>query len=390
MPGVTHDKLDLLARLIGYDSVSARPNLAFIEFIADYLSGFGIEAKVLKNESGDKANLLATIGPPAAGGLMLAGHTDVVPVEGQDWATDPFTAAHRDGRVYGRGACDMKGFIAVALSLVPELARANLTRPVHLAFTYDEEIGCCGGVALADAITRMDHPPAFCIVGEPTGMKVVGGHKGKLSIDGHVRGAECHSAHNDRGVNAVEIAAEIVVRFRALQKRLAADSARDERFDPPFTTIHTGVMGGGVARNIVPRDCRFEVEIRNLPGDDPMDLLRTVESDTVEELLREMRRIAPDTGIRLDVQSCIPALAPGNPDETVRQALRLSGTNRPGVVSFATEAGLYQRTGVPAIVCGPGDIAQAHRPDEYVAVEQLDKCETFLRGMIRNQQSNPK
>jgi acetylornithine deacetylase len=235
----------------------------------------------------------------------------------------------------------------------------------------------------------MDHPPGFCIVGEPTGMKVVGGHKGKLSIDGHVRGAECHSAYNDRGVNAVEIAAEIVVRFRALQKHLAAEGTRDERFDPPFTTIHTGLVTGGVARNIVPRDCRFEVEIRNLPGDDPMDLLRTVESDTVEGLLQEMRAIAPGTGIRLDVQSCIPALAPSEPDEIVRQALRLSGTNRPGVVSFATEAGLYQRAGVPAVVCGPGDIAQAHRADEYVAVEQLDKCEVFLRGMIRHNPSRP-
>jgi acetylornithine deacetylase len=284
----------------------------------------------------------------------------------------------------------MKGFIAVALSLVPELARANLTRPVHLAFTYDEEIGCFGGAALADIIARMDHPPGFCIVGEPTGMKVVGGHKGKLSIDGHVRGAECHSAYNDRGVNAVEIAAEIVARFRALQKRLIADGKKDERFDPPFTTIHTGVMSGGVARNIVPRDCRFEVEIRNLPGDDPMDLLRAVEADTVESLLKEMHGVAADTSIRLDVQSCMPALAPAEPDETVRQALRLSGTNRPGVVSFATEAGLYQRAGVPAIVCGPGDIAQAHRPDEYVAVEQLDKCEAFLRGMIGQHQSRQK
>ncbi|MQA64321.1 MAG: acetylornithine deacetylase [Alphaproteobacteria bacterium] len=390
MPGVTHDKLDLLARLIGYDSVSARPNLALIGFIADYLSGFGIEGKILKDATGSKANLLATIGPQASGGLMLAGHTDVVPVEGQDWRSDPFTATRRDGRVYGRGACDMKGFISVALSLVPELARATLTRPVHLAFTYDEEIGCFGGAALAEIIARMDHPPGFCIVGEPTGMKVVSGHKGKLSIDGHVRGAECHSAYNDRGVNAVEIAAEIVARFRTLQKRLATEGTRDERFDPPFTTVHTGVMSGGVARNIVPRDCRFEVEIRNLPGDDPMDLLHAIEAETVEHLRVEMRRVSPDTSIRLDVQSCIPALAPGDPDEIVRQALRLSGTNRPGVVSFATEAGLYQRAGVPAIVCGPGDIAQAHRPDEYVAVEQLEKCEAFLRGMIRNQQSNPK
>jgi acetylornithine deacetylase len=390
MPDVAQDKLDLLTRLIGYDSVSARPNLALIEFIADYLSGYGIDAKVYKDESGGKANLLATIGPQASGGLMLAGHSDVVPVEGQDWSSDPFTATHRDDRIYGRGACDMKGFIAVVLALVPELAGTPLTRPVHLAFTYDEEIGCFGGAALAEVIARMEDPPTFCIVGEPTGMKVVGGHKGKLSIDGHVRGAECHSAYNDRGVNAVEIAAEIVARFRALQKRLIADGKKDERFDPPFTTIHTGVMSGGVARNIVPRDCRFEVEIRNLPGDDPMDLLRAVEADTVESLLKEMHGVAADTSIRLDVQSCMPALAPAEPDETVRQALRLSGTNRPGVVSFATEAGLYQRAGVPAIVCGPGDIAQAHRPDEYVAVEQLDKCEAFLRGMIGQHQSRQK
>jgi acetylornithine deacetylase len=387
MPDVAQDKFDLLTRLIGYDSVSERSNLALIEFVSDYLSGYGIETQIYKDKSGGKANLFATIGPRVSGGLMLAGHTDVVPVEGQDWSSDPFRAERRDGRIYGRGACDMKGFIAVALALVPELAGATLTTPVHLAFTYDEEIGCFGGAALAEVVARMDHPPGFCIVGEPTGMKVVGGHKGKLSIDGHVRGAECHSAYNDRGVNAVEIAAEIVARFRALQKRLVMDGKKDERFDPPFTTIHTGVMSGGVARNIVPRDCRFEVEIRNLPGDDPMDLLRAVEADTVEPLLREMHTVAADTGIRLDVQSCMPALAPAEPDEIERRALRLSGTNRPGVVSFATEAGLYQRAGVPAIVCGPGDIAQAHRPDEYVAVEQLEKCEAFLRGMVGDFQS---
>ncbi|MGE0652907.1 MAG: acetylornithine deacetylase [Alphaproteobacteria bacterium] len=387
MPDVAQDKLDLLTRLIGYDSVSERSNLALIEFVADYLSGYGVDAQVYKDKSGGKANLFATIGPQMSGGLMLAGHSDVVPVEGQDWSSDPFRAESRRGRIYGRGACDMKGFIAVALALVPELAGTTLTRPVHLAFTYDEEIGCFGGAALAEVIARMDHRPGFCIVGEPTGMKVVGGHKGKLSIDGHVRGAECHSAYNDRGVNAVEIAAEIVARFRALQKRLVVDGTKDERFNPPFTTIHTGVISGGVARNIVPRDCRFEVEIRNLPDDDPMDLLRTVKADTLESLLKEMHKVAADTSIRLDVQSCIPALAPTEPDEIGRQALRLSGTNRPGVVSFATEAGLYQRAGVPVIVCGPGNIAQAHRPDEYVTVEQLEKCADFLRGMVGNFQS---
>ncbi|MFM2128898.1 MAG: hypothetical protein RL477_444 [Pseudomonadota bacterium] len=378
--------LDLLSRLIGFDTVSRRSNLGLIEFAADFLAARNGRVSVSRNADGTKANLFATVGPERDGGLLLAGHSDVVPVTGQDWTTDPFRASLRDGHVYGRGTCDMKGFIAVALALLDDLAKEKLSRPVHLALTYDEEVGCFGAAALARLIAQMPARPRFGIVGEPTTMKVVNGHKGKLSLDCSVNGTEGHSAHNDRAVNAVEIAAEIIVRLRAMQKRLAADR-RDERFDPPFTTIHTGVIAGGVARNIVPRDCRLEIEIRNIPGEDPETLRREIESFAATELLGEMRVVSPDAGIRFAVQSCIPALSPEAEDGLLQTALSLSGANRPGVVSFATEAGLYQGAGVPSIVCGPGDIRQAHRPDEFVAVSQLDDCALFLRRMIQRFQA---
>lgn len=380
MPELDPRVAPLLARLIGYDTVSRNSNLALIDFVANHLSGLGVRTTVRHNADGTKANLFATIGPECDGGLVLAGHSDVVPVDGQDWSTDPFTAVTRDGRVYGRGACDMKGFIAVSLAFLSQIAGTPPGRPVHLALTYDEEVGCFGAAELSRQLASLPYRPAICIVGEPTSMKVVNGHKGKLSLDCTVSGTEGHSAHNDRGVNAVEIAAEIVVRLRAMQERLHT-APLDIRFDPPFTTIHTGLIAGGVARNIVPRNCRFEIEIRNLPGQDPESLKREIEAYAETRLVAEMHRISPDTGIRFDTQSHIPALAPDSEGELVRRALALSGANRSSVVSFATEAGLYQGAGIPAIVCGPGDIQQAHRPDEYVPLAQLAKCAEFLREM---------
>lgn len=375
------DVVELLSRLIGFDTVSRKSNRALIDFVADYLDGLGARCTLTHNPEGTKSNLFATVGPERSGGFLLAGHTDVVPTEGQDWTSDPFRATAKNDAIYGRGACDMKGFIAVALSLIPELAASKRDRPVHLALTYDEEVGCFGAAQLAGMIAGLPYRPRFCIVGEPTSMAVVNGHKGKLSLDCSVRGTGGHSAHNDRGVNAVEIASEIIVRLRAMQKRLSGGPL-DARFDPPFTTIHTGQILGGIARNIVPRDCRFEVEIRNLPGQDPAALQREIEAFAQTLLAGEMRNIAADTDIRLDAQSCIPALAPEGEDEDTARALAVTGANHCNVVSFATEAGLYQRAGVPTIVCGPGDIRQAHRPDEFVTLDQLQSCGAFLRRMI--------
>lgn len=382
MPGPRPETLDLLARLVGFNTVSAQSNRALIDFAREVLAASGAHVDVFADATGAKANLIARIGPEAPGGLMLAGHSDVVPVEGQEWQSDPFEATVRGDRIYGRGTCDMKGFIAVALSLAPELAAADLRRPVYLAFTYDEEVGCFGAAELAPRLSRLPAKPAFCIVGEPTGMRVISGHKGKLSLDCRVHGTEGHSAHNDRAVNAVEIAAEVIVRLRALQRRIASEGHRDERFDPPFTTIHTGIVEGGVARNIVPRDCRFEVEIRNLPDDDARQLFREIEEFAASDLLPEMHRLSRGAGITFDVQSDIPALVPQSDGELLGLALARNGTNRPDVVSFATEAGLYQGTDMQVIVCGPGDIRDAHRPDEFVALDQLARCETFLRAVI--------
>lgn len=382
MAGPRREILNLLTRLVGFNTVSAESNRDLIGFVRDTLAQSGIQSEVFADDSGAKANLVARIGPDVPGGLMLAGHTDVVPVEGQAWTSDPFTATIRGDRIYGRGTCDMKGFIAVALALVPELVAMRLRHPIHLAFTYNEEVGCFGAAELAPVLTGLPVKPAFCIVGEPTGMRVIAGHKGKLSMDCHVRGTEGHSAHNDRAVNAVEIAAELIVRLRALQHRIAREGHRDERFDPPFTTIQTGTVTGGIARNIVPRDCRFEVEIRNLPEEDARALFREIEDFAAHDLVPEMRKISRDAGIDFDLQSNIPALPPHEDGDLLRVALARTGANRPDVISFTTEAGLYRGAGMQVVVCGPGDIRDAHRPDEFVALDQLAGCEAFLRGVI--------
>lgn len=381
-PARAPDAVSLLRTLVAFDTVSSKSNLALIDFVSRYLADYGIESTLIEDQTGAKADLIATIGPEAAGGLMLAGHTDVVPVEGQEWTTDPFEAVEKDGRLYGRGTCDMKGFIAAVLAAVPALSAAPLQKPVHLAFTFDEEIGCFGGEALARYLSEMTVRPAFCVVGEPTSMAVVNAHKGKLSADCRVAGAECHSAHIDKGVNAVEIGAEIVARLRAAQKRLQRDGPFDHGFDPPFTTIHTGLMSGGIARNIVPKDCRFEFEIRNLPGQDPAEILDEIRSYISESLLPEMQAIAPESGVSIAIQSDIPALAPDEGSEILSLALQLTGGNAPATISFATEAGLYQNVGIPTVVCGPGDIAQAHKPDEFVALDQIARCESFLADII--------
>ncbi len=390
MPARDPDARSLLEKLVGFDTVSSKPNLELIGFIAEHLSAHGVSSVLINDDTGHKADLLATIGPQVAGGLLLAGHTDVVPVENQDWSSDPFTMVERGGRLHGRGTCDMKGFIAVVLAAVPALAAAGLRRPVHLGFTYDEEIGCFGGQALARHIEGLEVRPARCVVGEPTSMAVVNGHKGKLSVDCRVHGTEGHSAFIDKGVNAIEIGAEIVSRLRSMQRRAQADGPFDDRFDPPFTTIQTGLMTGGIARNIIPKDCRFEFEIRNLPGQDSGVFLTELETFIADELLPDMRAIAPDSGITLDIHSDIPALAPDDDSEMLKLSLQLTGANAPGYISFATEAGLYQGIGIPTIVCGPGDIAQAHRPDEFVALDQLALCKTFLGDLIAaNERINP-
>ena len=327
--------------------------------------------------------MFATLGPEDRPGVVLSGHTDVVPVEGQDWSSDPFALSQRYGKLYGRGTADMKSFIAVCLALAPEFAARRLAMPIHFAFSYDEEVGCVGVRRLIGDLAQLPVAPRLCIVGEPTEMKAVIGHKGKKSVRCHVEGHECHSAMNDRGVNAVEIAAELVVRLRGLQRRIRNDGPFDLAYQPPYTTIHTGTIQGGTALNIVPKSCGFEFEIRNLPSHDPETLMAEMRG-WAQDLVPEMLAVSSAAGITLDEHNSTAGLDMRPDDEAVRLVCALSGNNDTSKVAFTTEAGLFQRAGIPAVVCGPGSIMQAHKPDEFITLEQVAQCETFLRRLLNH------
>lgn len=371
----------MLERLVAFPTVSRDGNLELIDYVRSYLQGFGIASELTFDDERRKANLFATIGPEDRGGICLSGHTDVVPVDGQDWSVPPFAVTEREGRLHGRGACDMKGFLAAVLGLVPEFLERNLRIPIHLALSYDEEVGCLGVRRLLARLAEREVKPAACIVGEPTGMTPVTGHKGKLSMRCHVHGLECHSAIAPTGVNAVEYAAELIVRLRRMAAARRTGGPFDLAYDPPYTTIHTGVVQGGTALNIVPRDCRFDFEFRYLPADDPGRLLAEVTDFAARELLPQMRAVSPDAGFRFEEIAAFPGLVMTDDDPVTRQVMELTGAERTGRVSFGTEAGLFQAAGIPTIVCGPGQIAQAHKPDEFIEIDQLARCEGFLRRL---------
>lgn len=374
--------LDMIRRLVAFDTTSRNSNLALVEFVRDYLAGLGIESRLVYDEGGGKANLYATLGPDDRPGIALSGHTDVVPVDGQDWRTDPWQVTERDGRLYGRGTADMKSFLAVALAMAPEFLERGLKTPVHLVFSYDEEVGCVGVRRLLEVLRDMPIRPAACIVGEPTEMKVVVAHKGKKSVRCRVRGFECHSSLAPRGVNAIEYAAEVIAYLRRMAQRIAAEGASDPDYDIPHTTVHTGVVQGGTALNIVPKDCSFDFEFRYLPGDDPEALFDEVRRFAERELEPAMRAVAPNTGFSWEEISGFPGLDTPTDAEIVGLAKALSGSNATGKVAFGTEAGLFQSIGIPAIICGPGSIDQAHKPDEFVSLEQVALCERFLRRLM--------
>jgi acetylornithine deacetylase len=375
--------VEMVKRLVAFDTTSRNPNMPLMDFARNYLADFGIESQLVFDESGQKANLYATCGPLDTPGVMLSGHSDCVPIDGQDWNSDPFKVIERDGKLYGRGTSDMKSFIALALAAVPELVHAKLKTPVHFAFSYDEEVGCLGVKRLIAQLEGMPIKPKACIVGEPTSMQVVTGHKGKLSTRCHVHGFECHSALAPQGVNAVEIAAELVARLRQLARRMQNEGPFDPAFDPPFTTVHTGVIQGGTALNIVPKDCTFEAEIRNLPVHDPHPLLAELKQYAEEVLLPEMQKVSKDAGIAWEELPGYPGLAGKDGTDVVHLAQALSGNEGSGRVSFGTEAGLFQRAGVPAVVCGPGSIEQAHKPNEYISLEQIARGEAFIAELLR-------
>ncbi|MDB2551352.1 acetylornithine deacetylase [Paracoccus sp. (in: a-proteobacteria)] len=374
----TPSSRDILAQLVAFDTTSRVSNLPLIRYVGDFLSAYGVESRTIPDETGQKANLWATIGPADRSGVILSGHTDTVPVDGQDWASDPFTLDARDGRLYGRGSCDMKGFLACALAAVPGLVARDLARPVHLAFSYDEEVGCVGVVGLLEMLQSENIRPAMCIVGEPTLMQVVTGHKAKRSMRVTVRGRGCHSSLAPQGVNAIDQAARLIVRMQDIAARLAARGGIDRDYDITHSTAHTGIIRGGTALNIVPDICVFDCEFRVLPFEDA-DALVDELRDYARELEAAMQRIAPEAGIEIDLYAQFPGLDTSPDAPVVTLAKSLTGSNGHSKVAFGTEGGRFdQMLGVPTIICGPGSITQAHKPDEYVEQSQLDACDAFL------------
>ena len=372
----------MVRRLVGFDTTSRESNLALIDFVRDYLDGWGIASELVFDDTGRKANLYATVGPLERRGIMLSGHTDVVPVDGQAWDTDPFAVTEKAGSLYGRGTSDMKSFIAVALALVPEFTKRGLKTPVHLALSYDEEVGCIGVRGLIAKLKERPMKPAACIVGEPTMMQPVIAHKGKKSLRCRVRGVESHSALLHEGVNAVEAAAEIVAFLKTMQRRKREHGPFDQGFVPPYTTVQTGTISGGVALNIVPRDCSFDFEFRNIPADDREMLFQEVRRYAETVVLPEMRAVSALTGIAFEETNDTDGLDMPADHELVRLAQSLSGANSVGKVSFAAEAGLFQQADIPTVLCGPGSIDVAHKPNEYIAVDQVRQCERFMRRLM--------
>lgn len=381
MTGPRFTSIEMIRKLVSFDTTSRDSNLALIDFVRGYLAEFGIESELFFDAEKRKANLFATLGPRDRGGVMLSGHTDVVPVDGQDWSSDPFSIVERDGKLYGRGTSDMKSFVAVALALVPDFLARGLATPIHLALSYDEEIGCVGVRGMIAEIVRRPVRPKLCIVGEPTLMQPVIAHKGKISVRCVVRGLESHSALTHLGVNAVEAAAEVIAYLKSMARKRRDNGPFDRQFAPPYTTIHTGTVHGGTALNIVPRDCEFVFEFRTLPGDPPEPLLDEVQRFAAG-LVPEMQAVSPEAGISFEMLTSTAGLSEEPDSEVAELARALSGANSVGKVSFGTEAGLFQEAGIPTIVCGPGSIDQAHRPDEFIAIDQVRQCEAFLRRLI--------
>src|SRR5471030_1162327 len=373
---------DLLAALIAFDTTSRESNLHLIEFVRDYLARLDVPCELIFNEERSKANLFATLGPDDRPGIVLSGHTDVVPVDAQPWTVAPFELSEKDGKLYGRGTADMKGYIACVLAAVPELLAAPLRLPVHIALSYDEEVGCLGVRSLLAELERRPHKPLLCIIGEPTELKPVLGHKGKLAMRCDVHGAACHSAYAPQGVNAIEYAAELIGELGRIGSQLRAVHLQDPRFDPPFSTVQTGVISGGKALNIVPADCRFDFEVRALPSYDPSDVAQELKAYAEQHVLPRMRAVSDQSEIRFSELSAYPGLATDAHSEAAELIAAFSGSREFGTVAFGTEGGLFDAAGIPTVVCGPGSMDQGHKPDEFVSVEQLDSCDAMLQRML--------
>ncbi|MBU6489005.1 MAG: acetylornithine deacetylase [Burkholderiales bacterium] len=379
--------LSWVERLVEIDTTSRVPNIGLIELVRDALARLGVASTLTQDGRGQWANLFATI--PARdgttnGGVVLSGHTDVVPVDGQAWDSDPFKPQVRDGRLYGRGTCDMKGFIGAALALVPEMQAAQLAKPIHLALSFDEEIGCAGAPYMIADLLRRGVKPEGCIVGEPTSMRPIVAHKGINAYRCCVRGHAAHSSLTPKGLNAIEYAARLICHIRDLADEMRRDGPFDENYDVPFTTAQTSTIEGGNAINTVPAECRFGFEFRNLPTLDPETVFARIERYAHETLLPQMRREHPNAAIEFTKIAAAPGLDASEQAAITALVRALTANRETRKVAYGTEAGLFARAGVPSIVCGPGDIEQAHKPNEYLALSQLAACEDFLRKFIRS------
>ncbi|WP_276607121.1 acetylornithine deacetylase [Rhodobacter sp. SY28-1] len=373
---------EILGQLVAFDTVSHRPNMALMGYVRDLLEAARLTVTLVPDAGGGKANLFASTGPGAVGGVMLSGHTDVVPVEGQDWTVPPFALTEARGRYYGRGAADMKGFVACAVEAMLLAARRPLKVPLHLALSYDEEIGCMGVRSLIDLLAAAPVKPRFCIVGEPTGMQVATGHKGKVALRATCRGREGHSALAPLALNALHLSGDFLGAVRRVQAEVAATGLRDGDYDVPYTTLHVGKMSGGVQVNIVPNHAVLDFEIRSLAGEDVAGLIGRLEAEA-EAIVAPLRGEFPEAAITVERLWDYPGLGTPSDAEVVRFVKGLTGANGTMKVAFGTEGGLFDaRLGVPTVICGPGSMAQGHKPDEFVSVEQIERCRGMLAALV--------
>lgn len=376
--------LEWIVKLLRIDTTSRNSNLGVIDLLAEHVRAHGVEPVLVHNEERTKANLLATfpaVDGTTTGGIVLSGHTDVVPVDGQDWASEPFVPEVRDGRLYGRGTCDMKGFVGSVAAKVTQLADTPLREPVHLAFSYDEEVGCVGAISLVDEIVRRDLRPRACIVGEPTSMRVIRGHKALTMVRVTFHGVAAHSSRTPFGVNAIEYAAHLVRFVRQVADEFRTAGPFDEHYDVPFTTATVNQIEGGIAVNTVPAECTLTFEFRAVAA---VDVDATVErfrgeAARIEALMREEN---PDARVEVSIGAQAPGLETDGDDDVIELVTGLGGIPSHEKVAYGTEAGLFQRAGIPTVVCGPGDIAQAHAPDEFVELDQIDRCDAFLDSLL--------
>jgi len=375
------DALGKVTELVQFNTVSRDSNLPLIDYIANYLDDLGIRSHRVESPDGKKSNLYASVGPNEPGGVVLSGHTDVVPTDGQDWQTNPFAPEVRDSRLYGRGTCDMKGFIGTALALVPEMN--NLVKPIHFALSYDEEVGCKGAPSMIAEISESIPEPEAVIVGEPTQMKAITGHKGMVTLATSVRGFEAHSSQTHRGVSAIMTAAKLVEKLNAMATELAQQTDTETGFEPHHSTIHVGVIGGGTAINIISRHCEFLWDIRCIPDDDPQTIIDEFEQYCCDTILPNMLKIHDKCAISTEITASAPGfLMTESPAMALLASLGIqsAGQHAP----YVAEAGQFQTAGFPTVICGPGSIDQAHKPNEYIALEQLGQGEAFLRKLINH------